>query len=95
LLVNGDIASLIMFGAFLVLGLVGPHSIDAKRRKNDPDGWARVAAVTSNLPFAAVLTGRTRISLSEIGWWRTAAAALVYVALLIGHGWIFGAPVLN
>ena len=95
LIVNGDVASLILFGAFLILGLVGPHSIDAKQRRKDPEAWARLNAVTSNLPFAAVLGGRTRVSLSEIGWWRIGVAAVLYVALLIAHGWIFGAPALT
>ena len=95
LLVNGDVASLILFATFLILGLVGPLLIDAKRRRSEPEAWGRVAAVTSNLPFAAVLAGRNQVSLGEIGWWRIAAAVVVYVALLVGHGWIFGAPALN
>ena len=33
LLVNGDLASLILFGSLLVLAIFGPLSIDAKRRR--------------------------------------------------------------
>ncbi|MEO8113643.1 MAG: NnrU family protein [Phenylobacterium sp.] len=90
LLVNGDAASLILFGALLVLALSGTASIDAKRRRALGAKWDAFAAQTSNIPFAAVLKGVQRVSLAEIGWWRIALAVVVWAALTWGHPYIFG-----
>jgi len=94
LLVNGDAASIVLFGAMLVLALFGTVSIDAKRRRALGKTWDAFAAQTSNLPFAAVAAGRQRLSLSEIGWWRIALAVAVWAALAWGHPYLFGARAL-
>ena len=80
ILANGDVASLVFFGSFFALGHVGPRLIDAKRARRDPEAWARFAAQTSATPFR----GPLRPSLAEIGWWRIALAAALYLALLFG-----------
>ena len=91
LVLNGDAASLVLFGALLVLALVGPRSIDAKRRARFGDKWDRFAAVTSNVPFAAIIAGRNQLRLGELGTWRIALALVVYVGVLGAHAWLFGA----
>ena len=93
LLVNGDSASLVLFGALLALALIGPPSIDAKRRRAFGARWRRFADATSVVPFAAIAAGRNRLQLAEIGAWRVALALAVYVALGLFHGRLFGAPV--
>jgi uncharacterized membrane protein len=90
LLVNGDAASILLFGAMLVLALFGTVSIDAKRRRALGKTWDAFAAQTSNLPFAAIAAGRQRLSLSEIGWWRIALAVAVWAALAWAHPYLFG-----
>ncbi len=87
---NGDVASLLLFGGLGGLALGGTVAIDGKRRSRDPEGFARLAAVTSNLPFAAIREGRTK--LARLQPWRLVLAALVYFALLIAHPWIAGVP---
>ncbi|MBC7168547.1 NnrU family protein [Phenylobacterium sp.] len=94
LIVNGDRASLILFGSLLVLAVFGTASIDAKRRRALGDRWSGFAARTSNIPFAAVLTGRQKLSLSEIGVIKPAIALGVYAALLFAHPYLFGVPAL-
>jgi uncharacterized membrane protein len=91
LIVNGDVASVILFGSMAVLALGGTLAIDRRKRRAWGRDWERFAAVTSNLPFAALLAGRTRLSLTEIGWWRIALAAVLYVVLLALHPHLFGA----
>jgi uncharacterized membrane protein len=88
LIVNGDLAAFILFGSLLVLALVGTVSIDAKRRRAFGEQWTQFAGVTSNIPFAAVVTGRNRLgpALREIGLWRPLAAIAVYVAAFYLHG---------
>ena len=95
LLVRGDVASLIFFGSFLALGLIGALRADAKKRARDAEAWRRLAAATSNAPFAAIAGGRARLSLAELGWWRLAVAAALYAGLLLAHGRVFGTAILT
>ena len=90
ILANGDLASLIFFGGFLALSLIGPRQIDAKRALKYPKDWSRFADQTSWLPFAAILQGRTKVTLAEIGWGRMAIGAVLYFLLFFLHGWAFG-----
>ena len=87
LIVNGDLASLVLFGSLLVLALAGTAVIDAKRRRGCGAGWMQFAAVTSNVPFAAILAGRNRLgpALAEIGVWRPLVAIAVYALAFYLH----------
>jgi uncharacterized membrane protein len=93
-LLAGDAASLALFGSLLVLALVGPSSIDAKRRRAFGARWERFAAQTSVVPFAAIVAGRNRLRVDEIGAWRLGVAAAVFVALALLHGRLFGVAAL-
>jgi uncharacterized membrane protein len=90
LIANGDVASLIFFGAFAVTALAGTVSIDAKRRRTLGPAWQSFAAQTSIVPFAAVAAGRTRFNPAEIAAWRWAAAIIAYALFLGGHSHLFG-----
>ena len=87
---NGDTASLLFFGAFLVTALIGMPSIDAKVAQRDPEGWARLSATTSILPFGAILAGRNQFSVREIGWVAPVVGLVAWAALLHLHPRIFG-----
>jgi uncharacterized membrane protein len=93
---NGDLASTIFFGSLLVLALGGTTTIDAKRRRVFGDAWQRFADVTSNVPFAAILTGRNSLgpALREIGLLRPAIAIVAYTAFFALHGRLFGAALI-
>ena len=90
LLVNGDIASFVLFGTMLVLAVAGTVSIDAKRRRVLGATWDTLAAKTSNVPFAAIAGGRQSLKIGEIGWWRIALAVVIWAALIFGHPYAFG-----
>jgi uncharacterized membrane protein len=90
LMVNGDRASLILFGTLLVLAIAGTYSIDAKRRRKLGEAWNAFAAQTSAIPFAAIIQGRQTLKLGEIGWWRLALAVILWAALAFGHPYAFG-----
>ena len=90
LMVNGDLASLVLFGSLLLLAVFGPMSIDAKRRWALGATWDAFAAQTSAVPFAAIAQGRQKLSLGEIGWWRLGLAVVVWAALVWGHPMLFG-----
>lgn len=90
LLANGDEPGLVLFGSVLVLAVLGTFSIDAKRRKALGAKWSGFAGQTGNLPFAAILTGRQKLALGEIGLWRLALAVAVWAGLLWAHPLLFG-----
>ena len=88
---NGDLVSLLFFGAFGITALVGMPSIDRKVARRDPAGWSRLARSTSIVPFAAILGGRNRLVLREIGWVAPIAGLALGAILLTLHGWLFHA----
>ena len=91
---NGDSASVVFFGAFLVTALAGMPSIDAKLARRDPATWAALSASTSAVPFVAIAQGRNRFVPREIGWWTPVIAAVAWAGVLHLHPWLFGvAPV--
>jgi uncharacterized membrane protein len=92
--VNGDLASSIVFGSLLVLAVGGTASIDAKRRRAYGERWVQFASQTSNVPFAAIAAGRNQLApaLREIGIVRLLAAIAVFVALFLLHGHLYGVP---
>jgi uncharacterized membrane protein len=90
LLVDGDAASILLFGTLLALALFGTASIDAKRRRALGGKWDAFAAQTSNIPFAAIVQGRQRLDLLEIGAWRLILAVAVWAVLLVAHPYLFG-----
>lgn len=88
LVVNGDLASLILFGSLLLLSLGGTASIDAKKRRQLGDSWRQFAASTANIPFGAIATGRNALkpALAEIGILRPLLALVVFAAIFWLHG---------
>lgn len=90
LIANGDVASLIFFGAFFVLAAIGQGQIDAKRRRQWGEAWRSFAAVTSRAPFAAIAAHRNTFRLAEIGWWRIAVSVGLFVLIFWLHPWLFG-----
>jgi uncharacterized membrane protein len=89
---NGDTASLVFFGAFLVTAIAGMPSIDAKLARRHGAAWQGFAAKTSILPFGAILAGRNRLALAEIGWMPPVIGFVIWAALLHFHRGIFGVP---
>lgn len=90
LLVNADVGALLFFGSLGLTALRGSFDIDRKRRRTHPTEFARFESITSNLPFAALVEGRSQLVLREL-WLPVGlglALALVAVAL---HPHFFGA----
>jgi uncharacterized membrane protein len=90
LLANGDLASVLFFGTFFIVALLGTFSIDAKLRRRLGGAWDAFAARTSNIPFAAVLAGRNRLNIGESLGWRFWLALLIFVVFLFAHVHLFG-----
>ena len=91
---NGDLASLLFFGSLAALALGGTVLIDRKKQLALGSNWSRLAEVTSNLPFAALVAGRTGLHWRDIGVLRIAAGLLLYAVLYLAHPIITGLPVM-
>jgi uncharacterized membrane protein len=90
-LARGDAAALVFFGGFVLLALSGTLLIDARKAAGLGEDWARFAAATSNIPFAAIVAGRNSFRPEEIGWTKILAGLALYVVLLLLHPYLFGA----
>jgi uncharacterized membrane protein len=89
---NGDRASIIFFGTFLVLAALGTLSIDEKRKRALGAKWDGFSRATSNLPFAAIVAGRNKFVVGELGWWRILLGLAAFAAMFYAHLWLFGVP---
>ncbi len=90
LLANGDEASMVLFGTFFLLALLGTFSIDAKRRRKLGQAWQGFADKTSNIPFGAILEGRNKFNAREYFDWRFLVAAALFLTALFVHARVFG-----
>ena len=89
LLANGERFAIMLFGALGLMVLFGARSIDRKGRARDAEGYARFEAVSSNVPFAAIIQGRNRLVLGEIALPLLAGVAVA--ALVVwGHQIVSG-----
>jgi uncharacterized membrane protein len=94
MIIIGDGAAVIAFGSVAFLGLAGAPILDAKKARRHGASWDAFAATTSNVPFLAIVQRRQRFAWSEIGLWRLASgAALFVVALLFHHALFGGSPI--
>ena len=90
---NGDQVSVPFFATFLVLAAVGTFVMDAKKKRTMGEGWSRFAAVTSNIPFAALATGRAKFAPRELVA-PVAVGLVAYALMYFGHEWLSGVPLL-
>lgn len=94
MMVNGQLAALLMFSGLLVTTVSGMVSIDRKRHRALGALWDEFEAQTSRLPFAAILTGRRRFELAEFHVWQVALAVAIFSSLFWLHGIIGPSPLL-
>ena len=90
LVANGDLAHVILFGLFAGFSLLGMRLIDARHRRLWGGAeFARLAAHTETLPFAALISGRWR-PVKWPSWRRALVAVLVWAAVLQLHMPVIG-----
>jgi uncharacterized membrane protein len=94
LIVNGNVPALLLFGSLFLSAAVGTRDIDQKRLRSDPEGFRRYAALTSNLPFAAIAAGRNRLVVREL-WLPLLIGLILASAVLHFHETWFGLSALR
>jgi uncharacterized membrane protein len=85
----GNAKALILFGGLGILAFAGAVNID-RRRRTGGESWRRLESETSNIPFLAIIQGRTEFDWSEIGWARLLGGVFLYAAVLFWHQVFFG-----
>ncbi|MQB11851.1 NnrU family protein [Agrobacterium sp. ICMP 6402] len=89
---NGDLRSVILFGGFALFSLGGMAMTEKRARKRLGGAWSATAGESSTVPFAAILTGKTRIAVDEPMLLAAALTGLtVWWLLAGGHAALFGA----
>ena len=92
----GDLAGIIAFGSVGFLGIAGSFTLDAKKARSHGKAWISFALATSNIPFLAIIQGRQKLVLREIGPWRIALGMCMFLITLIfdrtlcGHNLFLG-----
>lgn len=89
---NGGAASMLLFAALATLAFAGTIAIERRKRAAWGEAWDAFARATSNLPLLALAQGRARFALADLGWWRIALAAVLYVLILGAHPHVIGVP---
>jgi len=81
--INGDAAGLILFGLLSVLGLSGPMSLDAKRRRAlGNEAWRQMHAEVRQTPWPAAL--------AQMGLMRPGLGLALYAVLFSLHDMVIG-----
>jgi uncharacterized membrane protein len=94
LIADGTASGVVFFGVFAALAFGGTLLIDRKKQLALGSNWTRLAQVTSNLPFLAIVAGRARLRWREIGLLRIVAGLLLYAVLYRAHPLFAGIPVM-
>ena len=86
---NGDIASIIFFSIFVLLSGTGSILLDLKKSKQFGRSWREYELLTSNVPFIALLEGRTVLRLKEL-YMPVALGLLLYSIMYYFHEMLTG-----
>ena len=90
---NGDVVSVVFFGTFAILGAAGGVLIDRKKAASLGEDWLPFVEATSNIPFAAILSGRNKLVLKEL-LLPVGVGLLGYGLVYWGHEWVGGVRII-
>jgi uncharacterized membrane protein len=90
LLVNGELAGVILFGGLALFGFVWQPLTDRRDAEVDPAGWQETRRTTSFWPFAKWHARSDPVTVRPL-----IIGTIVYVALVLLHPWLFGMPVIG
>ena len=93
LFANGALGDVAFFSMFVLVGLLGPFHMDARLKKSRGEDFAEFLRQTSVIPFVAIARGRTTFKADEISFPLFVIGVLIFVALVIFHGRLFGAEI--
>jgi len=90
LLMNGWAGDVIFFGMFPALGIIGGMHQDGRKLRELGDRYLAFIAQTSFVPFAALVSGRTRWTGADMPWAAIGVGVVLTIAIIALHPTIFG-----
>jgi len=90
MIVNPTTGDWTLWAGLLAFALVSAIHQDRRLLAAGPPGYREFHEQTSFVPFAAILRGRQRFVLSEIGWRAPALGLAIYVAIRLLHPILIG-----
>lgn len=90
MLMNGWAGDLIFFGAFPALGILGGIHQDRRKLRDLGDSYRRFVESTSFFPSVALISGRQRLTTSDMPWIAIGIGAALGVVLVMFHPYWFG-----
>jgi len=88
-LVNGSLGDLIFFGGFAAFAWIGAWHQDQRKVVEVP-GYAEFKAVTSFLPFGAMIKKQQPLALKEMNWVAAVAGLVIFYLIRLYHSSWFG-----
>lgn len=85
LIVNGDLAHVILFGVFSVFAAFGSRLVDRRKQREMGDAWDRLQIEAKQRPLASVL-----IPVSMSASLRITLGVTIFLVLIWIHPWIIG-----
>ncbi len=95
LLNRPDPRSLLFFGSMGILAVAGSMRQEERKHQEFGKAWEKFAAETSHVPFAAILRGKAKLHLRDLGPWRIATAIILWLGTLYLHARILGVSPLS
>lgn len=93
---NGDVRSLMLFGALAIFALVGMIMTERRNRRRLGPAWNEAMRESSVIPFAAIAGGRASFAVDRAMLISVVASALITIWMLAGgHAGLFGADPLS
>jgi len=90
MLMNGFLGDLIFFASFPALGIAGGFHQDRRKEQSLGTPYRNLVALTSFMPFAALLSGRQELSAADVPWIAVAIGVVVTALILWLHPMLFG-----
>lgn len=88
-MINSFATDVIFFAGFPLFAIIGCAHQDARKRNDPQHALEQFFAETSLLPFAAILTGRTRLVASELPWLALILGTGAAIGIYALHPWMF------
>ena len=90
MLANGSLGDLFFFSSLFVVGFFGAFHQDRRKAREKGEPFLAFQNQTSVIPFAAILSGKTRLETGEFNRIVIVVAVVAYVAVILLHQKLFG-----
>ena len=89
-LANGSLGDIFFFGSLFAVGFFGAYHQDQRMARQKGEPFLAFRKQTSVFPFAAILSGKTRLETGEFNRIVLAGIVVAYVAVILLHQTLFG-----